>query len=88
MMVPPRVEASPHSALVEEGEAITLTCLAHGVPPPTILWSFQVGTLCPFNILWSCQVEMIGPPIILWSYQVRIIFPLTILCSFQKGIFS
>jgi len=43
VLVPPRLVATPVSAVVEEGETVSLACLAHGVPPPTILWSYQAG---------------------------------------------
>jgi hypothetical protein len=31
-------------AVAEEGETVSLSFLAKGVPPPTILWTFQVKT--------------------------------------------
>ena len=41
------VNVYPRSMTAHEGEQTVLTCIAKGVPPPAISWTFNNGELTP-----------------------------------------
>jgi hypothetical protein len=84
VLVPPSLEASARIAVAEEGETVSLSCLAKGVPPPTILWTFQVKT---FPQQTSGRSRSRPLPNIFWTFPGRDLFPVN-LWSFQEKTFS
>ena len=43
--VAPRVYISSNQLMAEEGQTVTIACIATGQPPPTITWSKAIGSL-------------------------------------------
>jgi hypothetical protein len=64
-------------AVAEEGETVSLSCIAKGVPPPTILWTFQVKTFSQLTSGHSNSHHLLDIPgkdlfpVNLWSFQVE-----------------